>query len=382
MKKITYAFLGVLLLMGMSSVNAATFSGGERYELNSSDVVSENLYVGGGSVSIAGTVNGDLITAGGDLSITGTVTEDLIIAGGTINIIGDIGEDVRVAGGNIAVLGNVGGELVGAGGQITVLSSAVIQGDLSLSGGNIRVEAPVNGDVEINGGEVYINGPIKGDLLTRGGEVELGPNAVIQGDFNHYSKNEAVFAEGATVLGEQFFHKIDLPIENENKIKGLFAFLAGLAIFSQTLIIGLAAILFVYLWKKWAGNLIADVSKNFWKRALLGFAVVFLTPVLAILLMITVVGLIPAGLLVLGYILALILTKIFTGILTAGFLNKYVFKKPVNHLDWWKILLGVFVFQLVKAIPFVGWPIAIVIFFSSLGWFTNVMKDVLMKGRK
>ncbi|MBU2101125.1 hypothetical protein KKH05_00135 [Patescibacteria group bacterium] len=381
MKKLTYILVGVFLLLGAVSVNAATFGGGEAYALSASDTVEGNLYTGGASVNVSGKVTGDLIAAGGNLSFTGFVAEDLIVAGGTINVLGDVGDDVRVAGGNITVAGKVGGELIGAGGQMVVLSSSAVKGDLVLNGGSVRVEAPVGGDVEINGGNVYLNGSVGGSLVIRAEKIELGPDANIRGDFNYYSKSEVILGEGAVVAGETIFHKQEAPLKNDVGAKGFGIILMGLGVF-KILILSLVAVLFVNLFKKWTNNFVKDATKSFWKNVLFGFATLFLTPIAVILLMITVVGMIPAGVLMSTYIAGILVSCILTGILTAALLNKYLLKKPINDLEWWKILLGVAVFQLVKWIPFIGWLGCMLIMFASFGWLASVVAGVLSKGRR
>ena len=381
MKKILYIFTGVLLLTGVASANATTFAGGEAYSLGASEAVEGNLYTAGGSVNVSGNVNGDLITAGGNLFIAGKVAEDLIVAGGTINIVGDVGEDVRIVGGNIIISGKMGGELVGAGGQLNILSSSAVRGDLNLSGGAIRLEAPVQGNAEINGGNVYVNGLVAGNLIVRGEKIELGPNASVRGDFTYYSQSEAVISETAAVAGETTFEQIEAPVKKGDGVKGILAVVVWLAI-AKTIMVTLLAILFIYIWKRWAKDFVSDATDNFWKRALLGFAVLFLTPIAAVLLMITLVGMIPAGILWLGYCAAILLAFVLAGILTAGLLNRYLFKKPVDSLEWWKVLLGVALFQIVRLIPFIGWLAGLIIFLATIGWLGKITAGVLGGGRK
>lgn len=381
MKKIAYVGLGVMLLFGVASVNAATFAGGETYALGTGETVEGNLYTAGGSVDVAGTVDGDLLTAGGQISVTGNVTEDLFVAGGTLNLLGDVGEDLRVLGGNTIISGNIGGELVGAGGQISVLSGATVGGDLFLNGGSIKVDAPVGGDVQVNGGEVFLNGSVAGNVIVRSGGLHLGPDAVINGSLDYYSETEASIDESAVVLGERTFHEVEFGSKKVEKRGGLFGFLAGLALL-RGLIVSAAALLFVYLWKRWADDLAVDGTKKFWKMTLYGFAALILTPVAAIILFVTALGIIPGMLLVLTYATGLVLASVFSGILTVALANKYLLKKPTADLLWWKVILGVFAFQLVKLIPFVGWFVTFVIFLASLGWFVNRVYGMLAKAKK
>jgi len=366
MKKITYFGMGALLLFGVVSVNATTFGWDDSYVFGISETVGDNLYAVGGNVDIAGTAEGDVLTAGGNITITGNVAKDLMVAGGDINISGAVGEDLRVVGGNINISGTVGGEVVGAGGQVSVLSSATVGGDLNLNGGFVRLEGPVAGNVIINAGEAQINGVFGGDVLVRADVVKLGPNAVINGNFDYHSELEAEIDEGATVLGEVNFHKVEVGKKKAVSRAGIIAFLVSFAVI-KLISVSLVAILFVFLWKKWAHDFVLDTTGKFWKNALYGFAALILAPVAVVILFVTVVGAIPAVLILLTYFIGLVLATVFAGILTAALANKYLLKKKVTELEWWKIVLGVLVFQLVKLIPVVGWFAALLIFSRFTG---------------
>jgi len=381
MKKIAYVSLGVVLLLGVVSVSGATFAGGESYSLGTDDAVDGNLYTAGGNVNIAGTIDGDLLIAGGQISVTGSVTEDLFVAGGSLNLFGDVGGDLRVAGGNITISGKVGGDLVGAGGQISVLPSATVGGDLFLNGGSIRIDAPVSGDVQVNGGEVFINESVAGNVIVRSGDLHLGPNALVNGNLDYYSDTTASIDESATVLGEINFHEVAVAQKKGLTPGAFIGFLVSFAVI-KGIAVSLVAILFVYLWKKWAHDFILETTSKFWKSTLYGFAALILTPIAAIIFLVTVVGAIPAVLILLTYAIGLVLATVFAGILTAGLANKYLLKKPATELTWWKIILGVFVYQLVKLVPVVGWFVTLLIFLASLGWLVNVLYGVLAKARK
>jgi len=305
MKKIAYVGLGVMLLFLVVPANATTFDAGETYTLPVSETVTDNLYAAGGNVNIDGAVDGDLLTAGGNVSLTGDVAKDAMVAGGTINITGSIGEDLRVAGGNITVGGNVGGEAVIAGGQITFLSGGRVGGDLTANGGSIRIDVPVGGNVIANGGDVYINSEIEGNVTVRAGKITLGPSAVVEGNVEYYSEVEAQIDEGAVVEGEITFNMVERP---EAKGKGVFAFAAGFALLKSS-IVAASALLVVYLWKKWAHDFVRDATGKFWKSTLYGFAALVLTPIAAIIFLVTIVGAIPAVLILLMYAIGLVLAS-------------------------------------------------------------------------
>ena len=46
---------------------------------------------------------------------------------------------------------------------------------------------------------------------------------------------------------------------------------------------------------------------------------------------------------------------------------KYIFKKEEYELNWWIIVLGVFVFGLIMLIPFIGWLFKFIVFLATFG---------------
>jgi len=125
MKKIfTVALFALLVLPGLAG--AAVFAGGETYTLRADETTTENLYIGAGDITIAGSVAGDVLAAGGSLVVSGGVRDDLALAGGNITVLGSVGGDARIAGGTLVVGNPVGGDLVAAGGTIKILAMGLM----------------------------------------------------------------------------------------------------------------------------------------------------------------------------------------------------------------------------------------------------------------
>ena len=59
---------------------------------------STTIYVGAGTISIAGTVIGDASVAGGTVTMTGTVDGSLNVSGGSVDVLGEVTGAVRSLG--------------------------------------------------------------------------------------------------------------------------------------------------------------------------------------------------------------------------------------------------------------------------------------------
>jgi hypothetical protein len=61
--------------------------------------ITEDLYLGGGTVDVRADVTGEVVAAGGRVIIEQRVTGDVLAAGGTVDVAADVLDDVRAAGG-------------------------------------------------------------------------------------------------------------------------------------------------------------------------------------------------------------------------------------------------------------------------------------------
>lgn len=182
-------FPGVLLagLIGFLLIGTATAAefvdGGDTYRLESSQVIEDDLYIGGNEIYIDGTVQGDLIAAGGYIEINGVVTGDVIAAGGSIVINGEVQDDVRAAGSGIDIVGTVGDDVIVAGGGGPAGNFPFqIDGRTIEQGVRIADSARIGGDAAIAGGEGDVNGVIGGKLWGGMGMLRLA--AQVGGEAN------------------------------------------------------------------------------------------------------------------------------------------------------------------------------------------------------
>jgi hypothetical protein len=108
---------------------------------------------------------------------------------------------------------------------------------------------------------------------------------------------------------------------------------------------------------------------RFGMSLLLGFAVLVVTPFLAVLLAITFVGVIPAIVILLGYIIVLIVAKIYSGILVGAFLSNW-WKKDIRT-NWKWALVGTLALGIISFLPIVGGIACFIFFLASLGALAN-----------
>ncbi len=365
MAKKIFALALVAVLLSPLSAYGAVFQGGETYYLQSGTTVDDNLYAGGGTVGINGAVNGDLMAGGGSVSILGPVSGDVALAGGQISVNSQIGGDVRIAGGNITVMKSVAGDLVIAGGQISVLPDSSIGKDAKIFGGTINYSASTAGNLEIRGGVVLVDGPVAGNLSVYAEDVKLGPNAKISGNFDYYSQKQAILEQGASVSGQTNFHKTTVPARQESK-KAFAGFLTGWWLIKSLALI-IAGLILIYVFGSVTKAVVEESAKNFWKEALLGFAILVAVPFAIIISFFSVVGIFLGFLLIPIYIAHILIAAVIAPMTFARLALKYVFRKENFEINWWVLAVSVLAFGLISMIPVIGWLFGFVIFLSAFG---------------
>ncbi|MGH2357965.1 MAG: hypothetical protein ACRDGJ_08105 [Candidatus Limnocylindria bacterium] len=234
--------VALLLLLSLAApVAAGDFRGGDTVTVAEGETVSDDMYVGAGTVTIDGTVDGDLTIAAGTVAINGEVTGSLNVAGGTVTVNGGVGGAIRVAGGTVTIAAEVGRDLVVAGGQVTVSSGASIAGDVAGGSGTLTVDGNVGGDVQAAAGVLEVNGAVDGSLDVATDSLRIGPSAVIGGDVLYTSDSEAVIAESAQIGGD--ITRRDPPVATpgammaENPILSFLGLLLGLLVFGFGLLL-------------------------------------------------------------------------------------------------------------------------------------------------
>ncbi len=362
-KLLVLLFLSVILICAPAT--ATEMVAADRYNLGDGEVLEDDLIVAGETIVIAGDVSGDLIAAGGSIEVAGRVDDDAWIAGGSLIIDGEIGDDLRVAGGDIHLRGSVADNVMIAGGTITTSSKSDVGGDLDAAGGSIEIAGHVGADLSCNGGSVVIGGTIDGNTTICADDIRILQSARIQGDLEYTSDKEIEIPAG-TVIGDVVYKR------SEKKVEDIYSKTTSSIIsFLSILLIGLLMVRFT-------GNTTIRVSDTIATQILksLGSGVLLLIaiPLIAMILMITVIG-IPLGLIVLfAYIVILYISKIFVGLAIGRRIVTYA-KKEISS-PYWHLVVGLIVIAFATRIPLVGFLISLIVILAGLGALVMTWKSM------
>jgi len=374
MKK-SVVLLGLAVLLAATPVFAAEFLAPTKTDNGSISTQStethRNLYIAGANVSVNSPVGADLYAAGASININGDIEKNLAAAGSSMVVNGKVGANAHLAGANILVNNSVGGDLMVAGGNITIPQQSSIGGDLIVAGGNVVLDAPVTGNVRIYAGSAVINSKVGGKVFVQASSsLTFGTNAQVAAEIVYKGPKAAIVNDGAKISTIQFT-QIAAKTGFNHTARGFLT----IAWLIKLIALFIAAYLLSIFGKKAVSAVSEDIYKGFWANLGIGFLILIVGPILAIILGITVIGFYLAILTLLVYILMLMLSVLFGMIFIGSWLYKLIKKSASLETNWWIVLLGVVVVMVVSIIPFAGWLASLVITLVSFGALARNLKN-------
>jgi hypothetical protein len=324
-------------------------------------VVSEsgNAYLAGCPVRSPGPIEGDLFAAGCSVNVEHPVKGDAAIAGGHISVNSAIGDDLRAAGGQVTVNGKVGGETMLAGGRINVDNNADIQGQLWAAGGNITLGGKYAKGIKAYGKNISVTGEVNGNTRLTAESIEILPSAKINGTLT-YTSREELKIDPAQVTGvvTRTAAPKDWQGWDKDKSMGDRNWVRHGTSFRPFLLLGLiaAAAVFILLFPNATRGAQQEVGAAPWKSLGLGAAMLFTLPPIAILLMITVIG-IPLAFALMALYPVLLLVGYLTTALYIGDRAATALKKDTTSAIGMRIgfaALALLTLALIRLIPVVG----------------------------
>jgi hypothetical protein len=325
-------------------------------------------FAAGRTVNVAQPVAGDLIAAGGKVEVNGNVSGDAVLSGGEVRLHSNVAQGLYTAGGQVWVNGNVGRNARVAGGRVEQGTQSIIDGNLSVGGGKVRLMGQVKGYVQAAGGEVFIDSVVGGDVEARSGQVTLGPNARISGKLRYASREAIKRDPAAQVTGgvEQIAAAGGWPVpeyvERGMGRSGGWAWTVGLLVVAGVL---------VSVFPGFYTRVATTWRERFPTSLLLGFALLVCVPVAAVLFFITIIG-VPLGLLTLAaYLMLLIVGYVNSGIALGAWAATRWSKAPATGRAWraGAAMLGVLAVGLLARLPWAGGVVMFLALLAGLGAF-------------
>jgi cytoskeletal protein CcmA (bactofilin family) len=373
--------LFILVVSWWLPSNATLVRAGEDVAVAEEETITEDLALFGESVRVLGYVESDVIAFGKTITVPGTVNQDLMGGAETVEITGQVGDDVRAGARYLGVHGLVGDDLIGfcqefilgengrIGGEAQIwCQKAVFYGDVD---GNLRAKCEtaeilghVGGSLSVDACCITLAGPVDGDAELTGETISLLPECMITGNLKYTSGNQIEIQEGAQVLGQTEWQKPEAEVEKPKKrIPGGLRIFLNLTMLVAQFIVGLILIGFS---RKNTARMANTLTGHPWMSLGLGFLFMFLVPIAALIMMLTIIGL-PLGIIVfLLYLIIWYLGPVLVG-LTIGGKMVGAFKKERTGPMVGGLLLGLIILRLLSFIPGFGWLIQFLVILFGMG---------------
>jgi hypothetical protein len=269
-----------------------------------------DLYLAGGRIDFPGAAEGDVVAAARSMSVDGLIRGDLLVAANRLLIKGRVLDDVRAAARVVGLDGEVGDGFVAAGEVVRLGATSRVGGIASIAARRVELAGRVGRDVRATAARVRIAGTIEGDALLAARDIELLPGARIAGNLTYWSSQEARIAPGAQVGGRiirrqpEFFDRAGRVLTVLGTITRV-VFVVNLFV---------AGVILFFLFPRLTVSAALTVGRRPWASLGMGLAILVLTPLAALSLILTVIGVPLALTLAWLYVAALLL-----GFLTAAF---------------------------------------------------------------
>ena len=276
-----------VILAGCDKAQYRT-TGRDRVLLPAGEVHNGWYFAGAAQVDIDGTVNGDAFVGGGVVNVRGTINGLLVVAGGEVNVSGTVTERIVCVGGNIRVSGRSEKTVFAGGGTILIERGGFVGEYLMAGGGIVDVRGSVARDAKIGATEIRLEGEVKGSLDAAAERFTTEEGALVGGDLTLAAKDSsAVRITPGTVKGA-----VNVKFGREEPPSRVLGLTTGKLILRILFVLSLLATMLVasFICPRQFAALGRGVNDRPGEIVLVGLVVLFLTPLVALVLLLTVVG--------------------------------------------------------------------------------------------
>lgn len=326
---------------------------------NSSTTFGGITFAVGDNVQVDEALLNDLFLAGNAVTITQPLGSDLFVGANTITI--DNGADIkgslRAAGNTVSINSTVGGNALVFANSVTIGPKAVIKGHLNVYAAALAMNGTVNKKLYSAGEQITINGEVKDTATIDGDRIIFGPNAILhdtttvaaeKAEKNVTISPQTTGADYIKITKQTYKSKKSGTADPNSRLsRWLLSF-----IFFTVL-----GIIMMLLWPK----RLAEITKTMIKKPALawsrGALFVLLTPLAALVLMFTIIGLPLAIIGLIAYVLLLCVARIFSAMMLGQFLmDDKVFSKDKQKWNpYVQFICGYFILSIIFSIPWIGW---------------------------
>lgn len=348
MKTLKNILIAVALTLTLSlPAQAAEFKQDDNSINITESQVHKDLHLASGNVTVDSKVSGDLLIAGGTILVNGEVEGSLFVTGGTVTVRSNVKNHIRIAGGQITLSGATAGDVFIGAGTLIIDKQAVIEGGLYAAGGDITINGVVKGESKIATGNLILNGEI-GVIKAYADKITINDTGKINGDLNYYSKQKANISDTAVISGQIQYH--ETVSTNSSFFRAGSAYLLLLRLLGSFLL-GWALIKY---FKRFTDEVVTFAKNKSLISMGFGFVNLFLSIILIVLLMVSVIGTGFGFILLNFWFMTLLIGSIVAKVTLGSWIERLISKDKNGELSVRTAAIGVVGYYLILFIPVIG----------------------------
>ena len=344
------------------------------YDLPAGSTNNGQLVLLAERASFSGTTEDDVfVMASVAANFTGEAKADTWVMAGQTTLGGHLRDHVRAGGQSIVVSGVLDRSVLALGSTVHLTTGSVVRGGATLVGESVVIEGAIGGPVYVVAQTVTLSGALDGALRLYAQDIVIMPGTVIAGDLLYTSPKE-LFLDSRVHMGGEL-KRVEVsgraPAATTLTAEALVLKFLQLA---AALLVGLP---FALLFPNLIGRATHLVRFNLLRSMLIGFAVFFLLPFLAVAMALTLVGL-PLSLLAGGLAVALLyLGKVVVALVLGGLLLRRRGAQSIAVVSG-AMALGLILMYIVFSLPVLGGSLALLIAITGSGalWWAMLRGEV------
>jgi len=362
------ATIAALVFALPAAAGAMTVVEGNTVSVASGEIVSDDLYAFGNTITINGIVEGDVVAFGQIVVIGGEVHGSVISAAQTVRVDGTVDGSVRAGGAWVEVSGLVGGDVLAGANRVGI--SGDVARDLAAGAQTVNITGRVGRNVRVGSESLTIAGDVGGDVEAESNRVTVTSQGSVDGSLDYWSATEADVA--GNVSGQVSRHEPPTRGRRaESGASGVARAITGAIIAWVQSFVGflvLGVIMIFAARTPTLGGSQAAVDRP-WPSLGVGLAVFFGTPVAAGFVFLI-------GLFIGAWWLSFVLMTVYWLLLLAGLVvGSLAIGRAILHRGSaaeeqglvWPLVLGLVLVWIVAAVPVLGWFAAWVVMLAGTG---------------
>lgn len=240
---------------------------------------------------------------------------------------------------------------------------------------NFNEHTSISRSARISANTIELNGSIGNDVYAMADTISLGTELEIDGTLSYTADKEISIPETASIGNVEYTPAEEEKVEAVQSFKGMSILMSAVSFIFKVAVISGFIILFTNKFSK--VNKEMKTGKNIAKSLGNGALALILIPIIAFVLLFTVIG---AGLGTLLFAIYAIVLFLATPVAVFSITEMLFGNKAKSKLGLWGMTLGTaLVIWILGKIPAIGWAISFVVFLIGLG---VIVRTIFLKTNK